>query len=242
MTTELAALERAPDEMSFVEHLEELRWRIIKSLVAVAAGFGVAFCFNRQLLTWLSHPAGKVHFIYTAPGEYFMSSLKVAFFAGLYLALPVVLYQAIAFVAPGLHPHERRWVVPIAIGSFGLFTVGAACSYVALLPAGLRFLLGFAPSAIAPMLSIGTYLSFAAALLFASGFVFELPLVLLALAWIGVLSSQMLARFRRAAIVAALAIGAIITPSADIFSQALLAGALVALYELSIWLIRATGR
>jgi len=106
----------------------------------------------------------------------------------------------------------------------------------------IDFLLGFAPSAIAPMLSIGTYLSFAAALLFASGFVFELPLVLLALAWIGVLSSQMLARFRRAAIVAALAIGAIITPSADIFSQALLAGALVALYELSIWLIRATGR
>lgn len=240
MSTSLAS--RPPDEMTFIEHLEELRWRIIKALLALVVGFVVSFVFNRQLLTWLSVPAGHVRFIFTSPAEYFMASLKVALFAGLYLSLPVILYQAIAFLAPGLTPTERRWVVPISLGSFLLFTLGAAFAYYALLPAGLRFLIGFAPASVTPMLAIGTYLGFAASMLFAAGFIFELPLVLLALAMIGVVSSGLLARFRRVAIVAALAIGAIITPSADIFSQVMLAGALILLYESSIWLIRFTGR
>ncbi|MNL04099.1 Sec-independent protein translocase protein TatC [compost metagenome] len=238
----LAPHNRLAGEMTFVEHLEELRWRIVKSLLALAVGFGLAFAYSKVLMAWLSVPAGDVDFIFTAPGEYFMASLKVAFFAGLYLALPVILYQLVAFVAPGLTPTERRWVLPVVAGSFLLFTVGGAFAYYALLPAGLHFLLGFAPTTVAPMLSIGTYLGFAASLLFAAGLVFELPLLLLALAWIGVLSSAILASFRKVAIVLALAIGAVITPSADIFSQLMLAGALVLLYELSVWLIRLTGK
>ncbi|HEY9897835.1 MAG TPA: twin-arginine translocase subunit TatC [Pantanalinema sp.] len=239
---QIAMRDRLAGEMTFVEHLEELRWRIVKSLAALAAGFGLAFVYSRLLMAWLSVPAGDTRFIFTSPAEYFMASLKVAFFAGLYLALPVILYQLVAFVAPGLTPTERRWVLPVVAGSFLLFTAGGAFAYYALLPAGLHFLLGFAPSTVAPMLSIGTYLGFAASLLFASGFIFELPLVLLALAWIGVVSSAMLARFRKVAIVLALAIGAVITPSADIFSQLMLALALVLLYELSVWLIRLTGK
>ncbi len=234
--------DRVTGEMTFVEHLEELRWRIVKSLVALIVGFGACFAVHRQLMTWLSVPAGGVDFIFTAPGEYFMASLKVAFYGGLYLALPVILYQILAFLAPGLTPNERNWVIPISIGSFVLFTAGAAFAYKLLLPAGLHFLLGFAPTTIAPMLSIGTYLGFAAALVFAAGFIFELPLVLLALALVGIISSSMLARFRKVAAVAALAISALISPSGDIFSQLMLAGALYVLYELSIWLIRATGR
>lgn len=229
-------------EMTFVEHLEELRWRIVKSLVALLVGFVACFAFHRELMTWLSRPAGGVEFIFTAPGEYFMAALKVAFYGGLYLALPVILYQSLAFLAPGLTPHERRWVIPITLGSFLLFTAGAAFSYVLLLPAGLHFLLGFSPASIAPMLSIGTYLGFAAALVFAAGLVFELPLVLLALALVGILSSRMLAGFRRVAFVAALAVAALISPSGDIFSQVMLALALILLYELSVWLIRLTGR
>lgn len=230
------------DAMTFVEHLEELRWRIVKSLIALVLACLACFAVHRQLMTWLSMPAGDVSFIFTAPGEYFMASLKVAFYGGLYLALPVILYQVLAFLAPGLTPNERHWVVPIAAGSFALFTAGAAFAYVVLLPAGLHFLLGFAPTAIAPMLSIGTYLGFAAALVFAAGFIFELPLVLLAFALVGILSSALLARFRRVAYVAALAIAAVISPSGDLFSQLLLAGALMLLYELSVWLIRLTGR
>lgn len=230
------------DEMTFVEHLEELRWRIVKSLVALVVGFITCFAVHRHLMTWLSMPAGDVNFIFTAPGEYFMASLKVAFYGGLYLALPVILYQTLAFLAPGLTPNERHWVIPIAVGSFVLFSLGAAFAYVLLLPAGLHFLLSFGPSSIAPMLSIGTYLGFAAALVFAAGLIFELPLVLLAMALVGIVSSTMLARFRRVAFVAALAVAALISPSGDIFSQLMLAGALVLLYELSVWLIRLTGR
>lgn len=228
--------------MSLLEHLEELRWRLIKSLAALAVGFAVCFAFNGPLITWLEYPAHGTKFVFTAPAEYFMASLKVAFFAGLYLALPVILYQVIAFVAPGLQTRERAWVIPITFGSFILFTLGGLFAYFALLPAGLHFLLGFAPGSVEPMLSIGTYLGFAASLLFAAGFIFELPLLLLALAWIGLLSSATLVKFRKGAMVAALAIGALITPSADIFSQLMLAGALVFLYELSVLLIRATGR
>lgn len=228
--------------MSLLEHLEELRWRLVKSLAALAVGFAACFGLNAPIITWLERPAHGVKFVFTAPAEYFMASLKVAFFAGLYMALPVILYQIIAFVAPGLQARERVWIIPVTIGSFVLFTLGGAFAYFALLPAGLHFLLGFAPATIEPMLSIGIYLGFAASLLFAAGFIFELPLLLLALSWIGILSSRTLVKFRKGAMVAALAIGALITPSADIFSQLMLAGALVFLYELSVLLIRATGR
>lgn len=229
-------------EMSFVEHLEELRWRLIWAIATLAIGCGVGFAFNRQLLTWLTRPAPHVEFIFTAPGEYFMASLKIAFFAGLYLALPMILYQGISFVAPGLAPQERRWVIPVTLGAFVLFTVGGAFAYFALLPAGLHFLLGLAPDAIAAKLSIGTYLGFTSALIFAAGFIFQLPIVLLALAVLGIVSSDQLKRLRRVAIVASLALGAVLSPSADLLSQLMLAGALVVLYELSIVLSRAAGR
>ena len=231
--------------MTLVEHLEELRWRLIKGLVAVVAGFALCFTFSHNLILLLSRPAQSVHavkFIFTSPGEYFMSSVKVSFFAGLYLALPIILYQLIAFLAPGLSPKERNWIAPITFGSFLLFTLGAVFAYFAILPTGLHFLLTFAPSSIQPMLSIGTYIGFAAALLFASGLAFELPLVLLALSWVGLVSSKLLSRFRQFAWVATLVVGAIITPSVNGFSQVMLAGALIILYEFSIWLIRFTGR
>jgi len=233
---------RRSGDMPVFEHLEELRWRLIKALAAVAAGWALAFAFHQPILDWLIRPAGSTHFVFTAPAEMFVATLKVSFFAGLYVALPVVIYQLVAFVNPGLMPDERRWIVPITFGAFLLFTLGAAFSYFALLPAGLKFLIGFAPADIAPMLSVGTYLSFAAALLFAAGFVFQLPLVLLALALVGLITSGTLTRLRRVAWVLALALGAILTPSGDIFSQLMLAGALVVLYELSHLLIRAIGQ
>lgn len=233
---------RTPSDMSLVEHLDELRWRLIKAFAALAVGFIACFSLHRQIILWLTRPVGTTQFIFTAPPEYFVAALKVAFFAGLYLALPVILYQVVAFVLPGLTPQEQRWVLPIAAGSFLLFTLGGAFSYYVLLPAGLHFLLGFAPGSVVPMLSVGTYLGFAASLVFATGLVFELPLVLLAFAWAGIVNSRMLASFRRGAIVAAVALGAVITPSADIFSQVLLAGALYGLYELSVALVRLIGK
>lgn len=232
----------APGDMTLVEHLDELRGRLLKSLLALALTMALSLAMHRQLIAWLRAPAADTAFVFTAPPEYLMAALKVAFYAGLYLALPVILYQVLAFVAPGLHPHERRWVAPIAAGAFLLFSAGAAFAYWVLLPTGLHFLLTFSADAVTPMLSIGAYLGFAAALVFASGLIFELPLVLLALALAGLVSSRRLASWRRGALLVAIALGALITPGGDVFSQLLLAGALYGLYELSLALIRLIGR
>ncbi|MBM3266177.1 MAG: twin-arginine translocase subunit TatC [Candidatus Sericytochromatia bacterium] len=239
---------RKPGEMPLTDHLEELRWRIIKSAGALAAGFGVCFALHQQIITLLlapAHRAAIVHgnLVFTAPAEYFVAALKVSFFAGLFLSLPVLLYQVMAFVAPGLTNRERRWVVPMSVAAAVLFAAGAAFSYLALLPIGFKFLVGFAPQdVVQPMLSIGEVLSFSTLFLFATGGVFQLPLVLLAMSLVGIVSSGQLARFRRMAIVLAFLAGALLSPSPDVFSQGLLAAALLGLYEISIVLMKVARR
>ncbi len=236
-------------EMTLVEHLEELRWRIIKSAVAVAIGFALCFWFNQPIIGWLLSPALKVagissgSLIFTTPAEYFMAAVKVAFFGGIYMALPIILYQVIAFVSPGLTETERKWAVPMTVGAALLFTLGGAFSYWGLLPICLRFLVGFAPTTIVhPMLTVGSVLTFTTLFLFATGVVFQLPLILLGLALLGVVNSRMLTRFRKFSILIAFAAGAILTPSPDVFSTTLLALALIVLYETSVVLIRLAGR
>ncbi len=231
-----------PNQMTFLEHLEELRWRLLKTVSAIAVGTLLAFVFHQHLVTWLLKPAEGIELIFTAPAEYFMVTLRVAFFAGLYLSLPVLLYQVIAFVAPGLTPGERRWTLPMLVAAFLLFTTGALFSYFFLLPVGLKFLVGFAPEGIDPLLSIGSYLSFAASLVFASGLSFELPLVLFFLSLMGLVTSTKLKEFRRYFLIVALVVAAVVTPSPDIFTQGILAVALMGLYELSILLVKGIKR
>lgn len=246
----------APDrpEMSVFEHLEELRWRIIKSIGALAVTATFVFIFNQPVILWLEGPlTGQTGFfggppqraielIFTSPAEYFVAVVKVALLGGIYLALPVILYQILAFISPGLHPHERRWALPLVAGSFVFFTLGMLFSYTMLLPAGLQFLVGFAPAEIKPLLSVGKYLGFAAGLIFAAGFAFLLPLFLLGLSVIGVATSYSLAKYRRYAFIGAFVLAAILTPSIDIFTQVMMAGALYLLFELGLVLIRLTGK
>lgn len=231
-----------PNQMTFLEHLEELRWRLLKTVSAIAAGTVLALVFHKQLVTWLLKPAAGIELIFTAPAEYFMVTLRVAFFTGLYLALPVLLYQVIAFVAPGLTARERRWTFPMLVAAFLLFTAGALFSYFLLLPVGLKFLVGFAPEGIEALLSIGNYLSFAASLVFACGLSFELPLVLFFLSLMGLVTSAKLVEFRRYFLIVALAVAAVVTPSPDIFTQGILGIALMGLYELSILLVKGIKR
>lgn len=243
-----------PSEMNVLDHLEELRWRIIKSLAALIVGAMVVFAFNAQLIHLLERPlqpgslpfgsglANPVQLIFTSPGEYFMAVMKVALLGGVYLGLPVILYQLLAFIAPGLTPQERRWAIPTVTAAFVLFTVGIVFSYFFLLPAGLQFLVGFAPADVKAMLSIGKYISFSAGLMFATGLAFQLPLFLLGASVMGLVTSYYLARYRRHALLVAFVLGAIITPSVDIFTQSILAIALYLLFELSIVLIRLTGK
>lgn len=244
----------AGPEMTVIEHLEELRWRIIKSVGSVAGGTVLAFFISGQIVHVLERPLDptqnllhttstqQVQLIFTSPAEYFLAVCKIALLGGLYLALPVILYQALAFVAPGLTPKERRWAIPTVMGAFCFFTLGGVFSYFLMLPTGLQFLVGFAPADVKPMLSIGKYLGFAAGLLFGTGLAFELPLVLLGAAAIGVVTSYSLAKYRRHAIFIAFAVAAVITPSIDMFTQGLMAGALYLLFELSIIFIRMAGR
>ena len=130
-----------------------------------------------------------VKLIFTSPAEYFMAVIKVSLLGGIYLALPVILYQLLGLCEPGgLLPHERRWAIPIVVGAFSFFTVGALFSYF-LLPTGLQFLVGFAPADVEPLLTVGKYLGFAAGLLFATGLAFLLPLFLLGLSVAGIVTS-----------------------------------------------------
>lgn len=239
--------------MSVVDHLEEMRWRIFKSLAAVAATSATVFAFNgpviRVLEAPLHMPVGpfggatpQVALIFTSPGEYFMAAVKISLLGGVYLALPYVLYQLLAFIGPGLLPTERRWAVPTVLGAFFFFSVGMLFAYFVLLPAGLAFLIGFAPVEVKALLQVGKYLGFAAGMVFATGIAFELPLFLLAASVMGVVTSYSLAHHRRSAFFVSFVVAAILTPSIDVFSQVMMAGALYMLFELSIFLIRLTGK
>lgn len=228
--------------MPIVGHLEELRQRLFKSLAMILVSSLVAFGYHERLFAWLMHPARHVPLLMTAPGEAFKVVLVVSLYAGVALALPGVLYQGIAFVAPGLKPSERHWLVPMLASSAALFALGAYFSYSALIPNGLRFLLAFAPSSVHPMLSLREYVSFACSLIFVGGLLCQLPIVLISLGWMGLVSSSKLAGWRRYALLAAFGIGAVASPSADLFTQVAMALLLALLYEASLLVLRMTGR
>ncbi|MEB3205146.1 MAG: twin-arginine translocase subunit TatC [Candidatus Sericytochromatia bacterium] len=234
---------RQPGEMHPVEHLEELRHRLLISVAAVLAGFLLCFGLHDRLIPLILAPVegplgGLGKLITTRPAEYFLATLHMAGLGGLTLALPVVLWQAMAFVKPGLKPAEQRWALPLALGAVLLFAAGLAFSYFALLPIGFRFLVTFTPTSIVPMLTVASVLDFCALFLFATGVVFELPVILVALGLAGFLTWRQLAGFRRPAILGAFILGAILSPSPDVLSQVMLAGVLLVLYEGSIITMR----
>ncbi len=239
----------AERQMSVVEHFEELRTRLIICLIAIVLASLLVFAYQESLfevLQWPLRGAGgaktTLELIITAPGEYFVSIVKVSLLGGIALSLPLLLYQLLAFIGPGLLEAEKRWAFPVVIGACVSFGLGAWFGFALLLPVGLQFLLGIAPQDVRPMLSVGKYLSFAAGLVFATGLCFELPIFLLAASRIGVVTSYSLVRYRKNVLVGAFILAAIITPSIDVFTQGLLAGAIYALFEFSILLIRITGR
>jgi sec-independent protein translocase protein TatC len=184
---------------------------------------------------------GSRHLIYTAPHEAFLTYLKVSFLAGVGLAVPVILFQFWRFVAPGLYEHERRYLYPIVILSTVFFLGGALFGYYVVFPYGFQFFASFATELIAPMISTKEFLSFATRLLFAFGAIFELPLITFFLAKLGLISSTFLKRQRKYAILVIFVIAAILTPP-DVFTQILMAGPLLILYEMSVWIAHFFGR
>ncbi len=225
-------------EMPFTVHLGELRGRLIRSLVAMAVAFCLCYTFSERLLYFLWLPAGR-ELVFIAPTEAFFAHLKVALLASLVLVWPYICYQVWAFVAPGLFEKERRYTLPFVVSATFMFLLGGVFVYTLILPYGMAFLLGYGSASLVPMISVGAYISFAVRLLIAFGAIFELPVVMVLLAKLGLVTPQMLSRNRRYVIVLSFLVAAILTPP-DVFTQVLMAVPLLILFEISILLTRWT--
>jgi sec-independent protein translocase protein TatC len=233
-----------------LDHLIELRKRLIYSLLALLGGFIICFAFADPIYNFLTAPlahalAGQPgrHLIYTQVYEKFFTNAKVGLFAGLCLAFPVIASQIWMFVAPGLYKHERRAFLPFLLASPALFITGAAFVYYVMLPYALRFFLGFETKGgkdalpIEMMAKVSDYFDFVTTLIFAFGLTFQLPVALALLGRVGIVSSDLLRSSRRYAIVGITVLAAIFTPP-DIFSMLSLLVPLIFLYEVSIWLVK----
>lgn len=233
-------------KIPFTEHLEELRRRLLISAAAVAVGFLISYFFSKQLFEILMKPLiislpPKSTLIFTSLPEAFFTYLKVSLLSGIFLTSPIVLYEIWAFISPGLYKHEKRYVIPFVFFSSIFFIGGALFGYFVVFPFGFKFFLGFATEYIRPMPTIKEYFGFCAKLLFAFGVIFELPLFVLFLSKIGIVNYRMLRKQRKYAILLVFVTSAILTPP-DVMTQLMMAGPLLALYEISIWVAKIFGR
>lgn len=238
---------RAP----LLDHLIELRGRLVKSLLALAVATIAAFFFADDIYNLLIAPfdrmavdirGTRLEFIYTAPLEFFFAKLKLALFAGIFLAFPIIAWQVYAFVAPGLYKSERGAFWPYLVFAPLLFALGAAFVYFIMLPMLARFTVSMeqvdaAATTIRMMPKVSDYLSLVMALMLAFGLSFQLPVILTLLAKIGLVTAEGLGKGRKYAVVGILAFGALFTPP-DAISQILLAVPVYMLYEISIICVR----
>jgi sec-independent protein translocase protein TatC len=232
--------------MSLVDHLEELRWRIFKSLIAIAVGTVIAFIFRDYIVHFLEAPLPKAadtlthgKIVVTGLTEGFTVFLLISFAAGVILALPVILYQTWAFIAPGLYEKEKRYAVPFIFIGIVLFCVGVALGYV-VLRYPVEWLVTFASSSFTELVTANSYFTFVAFFILAFGLVFELPLVLTFLAQVGLVTSETLTRKRASSHIGMWIAATFLTPGADIYSPIILGTAMSFLYELTILFIKFT--
>jgi sec-independent protein translocase protein TatC len=246
-----AELEEARGEelraMGFLEHLEELRRRVIAALISVTVGFAVCWFFVEKIFALIQRPIIEAlqrhklaeQLVYTSPTEPFNVYLKVALIAGLFLASPAVFYQLWMFISPGLYRNEERYVLPFMFFAVGLFLAGGWFGYVIAYPAALDFLIGFGEQ-FAPMITISEYTNMFLTVMIGLGIIFEMPVVIFFLALMGVVTAGFLWRNLRYAILVIFIVAAILTPTSDIMNLMIFAAPMIALYVLSIglaWLV-----
>lgn len=225
--------------MPFLEHLEELRWRLLKSMFAVIVLAMAAFYFAEEIVEFIRIPLGEVKLYNIAVTGTFYAYLKVSLITGVLAALPVIFYQMWMFIAPGLYNREKKFILPMVLISTVLFAIGAGFCYFLVLPMSFQFLIGFSGDVIVNTITIGSYISFVGLMMLAFGFGFQMPIIAYFLAKIGLLKPGFLVKGRRYSIVIILIVGAILTPP-DVFTQVLMAIPLYFLYEISIIVVKLT--
>lgn len=250
------------EKMSLTGHLSELRKRLIISISALIVGFSISFNFSEDIFKFLTIPMEKdvlfklsfpfvsfvdksmspVKLVFLAPAEAFWMHLKISLIAGIFLTVPVILYQVWRFISPGLFSKEKRYAVPFVVSATVLFLSGGFFCFFIVLPFALKFLLTYKTSAFLPMISIGNYIDFCLKFILAFGIVFELPVVIVFLTRMGIVSPETLTKNRKYAVLLAFVLGAILTPTPDVFNQTLMAVPIIFLYEGGVLVSRLLAR
>jgi len=230
--------------MSLWDHLDELRGRLIKSLMSIAIVFTLAFVFANNIINFLKIPLKaalppemKTDLYFTGPMDVFSANMKVAFLVALIFACPIWIYQLWRFIEPALYQRERKYVLPFAVVSILLFFAGMTFCYLVMLPMTLSFLLSYGSEVGTPIITIGDYVSMVSVLLIGFGLIFETPVILLLLGFLGIVDADMLSEQRRIIVIVILIIAAILTPP-DPISQIAMAIPMYIMYEASIVLLR----
>ncbi|HIP93373.1 MAG TPA: twin-arginine translocase subunit TatC [Desulfurobacteriaceae bacterium] len=222
------------------EHLQELRLRLFYSFLAIVITFILLFPFSKKILLFLQKPLPKSlvgKLIFLSPGDALIVSMKVTLLAAIILSSPFWIYQFWKYVEPALYEHEKRLIIPAFFITLILFLLGVSFSYFVILPFSLKFLLSFAGDMLTPQITINNYVSFVIQMILAFGIIFLLPVVSYLLGKLGIINSEVLKQYRKYAIIIIFLIAAILTPP-DIFSQIMLALPLLALYEISIIILK----
>jgi len=227
--------------MPVLDHLSELRLRLMISAGALIVAAGICFSYIEFIRSILTRPLGDLTLIYLSPPEAFMANLKLALFSGFIVALPVILYELTAYVFPGLVRNEKKFFIAVLVGIIVLFSGGAIFAYYVVFPYTISFFLQFADAQLEPQLTISEYISFVISFHVAFGAVFQLPLFTWTLGKIGLITTDFLRRYRKIALLIMLSISAVITPP-DIISQAVMIVPLMLLYEVGIIMVRISER
>ncbi len=231
--------------MSFLEHLEELRKRLIRVVVALAVAFTICLVKAHDILDFLLHPIlpilGQDRPVFLELTEPFLLYMKVAFLGAVFLSAPILLYQAWAFITPGLYTHERRHALPFVLFATVFFVMGGAFGYYVAFPTACRFLIGIAEG-FQPALRVSSLFAFESKMILAMGLVFELPTVIYFLARIGLVTAAFLWAKFKYAVLAIFVLAAVITPTPDVVTQCIFAGPMIVLYLFGILVAHLFGR
>jgi sec-independent protein translocase protein TatC len=236
----------SPDRMTFLEHLDELRVRLMHSLGALVVGTIVCWGFHERIFHFLTQPLRNaypaVKFITTGPTEAFMMYMKMSFFVGIFLVAPYILYQVWAFIAPGLYSHEKAYAVPFIVAGSFFFILGGGFGHYILFPTTFKFLYEFAGDDMQFLPKVDEYFEFYSWFLLGLGLVFQIPVIIFVLARIGIVTPGFLMRQFKFAVLASFIIAAIVTPSADVVNQTMLALPMMGLYLLGVLVAWMFGR